>query len=239
LAKSNEQQVEAENRKRRGTMEMKGATERSKRKSSGLGIIWALWVAGLGLLLCGVNSPGADLEPKNLSILQGWSGDYPVSELGRLPEGQRTLPVGYLGDEKIFVGVWQAFKPGEKGPEVDFSNNLVVFSRNVDFYNRTSIVRVVLKDGVVEVLAIATLSSISIEDKVAMALAVIPRQGVQFIQAGNERIAVASPGPSAGPLNAAYTIEGKEVRLIDGHHEEPAAPGSATKIKTLVFGKPV
>ena len=44
---------------------------------------------------------------------------------------------------------------------------------------------------------------------------------------------------SGSPLNAAYIIEGKEVRLVHGRAEAEVAPGSATKIKTSVFGKPV
>jgi hypothetical protein len=44
---------------------------------------------------------------------------------------------------------------------------------------------------------------------------------------------------SGSLLNAVYIIEGKEVRLVDGHHEEQAAPGSVIKVKTSVFGKPV
>ncbi len=41
------------------------------------------------------------------------------------------------------------------------------------------------------------------------------------------------------PLNATYLIEGVAVRLMDGRCELPAAPGSATMIRTTVFGKPV
>ncbi len=39
-------------------------------------------------------------------------------------------------------------------------------------------------------LAMETMSAMPIEDKVAMALAVIPRAGVRFIASGNERIGV-------------------------------------------------
>ena len=183
--------------------------------------------------------PSARAESNDLPILQKWSGDYPVSELSRLPDGQRKTRVGFFGDERTFDAVLQAFKPGEKAPEVDFAINLVVFARNVDFYNRTSIARVILKDGVAEIIAIETRSAMPIEERVAMAMAVIPRTGVRFIKAGDERIPVASLTLSGDPLNATYTIEGKEVRLIDGHDEKQAAPGSATKIKTWVFGQPV
>jgi len=129
-------------------------------------------------------------EPKDIPILQKWSGDYPIVHLNRLPEGQKKSRIGYIGDAAIFATVWQAFKPGEKTPEVDFSRNFMVFSRNVDFYNRISIFKITLKDGVIEILAIETRSALPIEDKVAMALAVIPRAGVESIQIGNQQILV-------------------------------------------------
>ncbi len=42
-----------------------------------------------------------------------------------------------------------------------------------------------------------------------------------------------------GVLNATYTIENHQVLLLDGRAEVAAAPGSAVKITTAVFGKPV
>ena len=44
---------------------------------------------------------------------------------------------------------------------------------------------------------------------------------------------------SANPENASYRIEGKAVELIGGRNEVQAAPGSASKITTAVFGSPV
>jgi hypothetical protein len=41
------------------------------------------------------------------------------------------------------------------------------------------------------------------------------------------------------PLNATYLIEGTAVRLMDGRCDLPAAPGSAMKIRTAVWGLPV
>ena len=53
--------------------------------------------------------------------------------------------------------------------------------------------------------------------------------------------AQAEPPGSAfsGVLNATYIIEKRKVHLIDGRAEVQAAPGSAAKITTAVFGKPV
>ena len=129
-------------------------------------------------------------EPTDLPILQKWSGDYPVAHLDRLPQGKRKAGIGYIDDKTLFEGVWQVFKPGDPVPEVDFGTQIVVFYRNVTFYNRTNIVKIPLRDGIAEIIAIETRSALPIEDKVAMAMVVIPRAGVKFIQAGNERIPV-------------------------------------------------
>jgi hypothetical protein len=107
-----------------------------------------------------------------------------------LPPAQRDTRVGVLTNAAAFATVWEALRPDEAVPTVDFGKHIVVFSRNVQFYNRTSIAKVTLRDGVAEIIAIETMSAAPIEDKVAMALAVIPRQGVVFIEAGERRIAV-------------------------------------------------
>ena len=67
-------------------------------------------------------------------------------------------------------------------PSVDFANNLVVFHRNVVYYNRTNIFKVTLTEGVAEVLAMETMSAMPVEDRAAMAMAVIPRAGVKAIR---------------------------------------------------------
>ena len=219
---------------------MKAGTppERHRAQSSRF-LLFVLWIACSLLLNCAAAFAAQPGKAKDLSILQQWNGDYPVSALNRLPDGQRKSRVGYLGDAASFNGVWQAFKLDEQAPEVNFSTHLVLFCRNVEFYNRTAIAKVTLVDGVAEVIAIETLSAIPIEDKVAMALAVIPREGVNFIQAGEERIPVAAHESAADPMNCTYTIEKQEVRLVNGRSEGDAAPGSATKIETWVLGKPV
>jgi hypothetical protein len=138
-----------------------------------------------------VTPPAAkETLPRELPLLQKWSGDYPVADLDRLPPDQRQLSGGYIGNAMEFADLWQAFKPGEPLPEVDFDRNLVVFVRNTTFYNRVNIFKVTLRDGIAEVLAMETLSALPIEDRVAMALAVIPRTGVRFIAVGKDRVAV-------------------------------------------------
>ena len=180
---------------------------------------------------------------ENIVIL-AWSGDYPVKELDKLPEGQRVMPVGYIDDAKTFATVWQAFKPDEKLPEMDFSANLVIFVRNVNFYNKINVLKCTLKEGVAEVLAMETMSAMFIDDKVGMALAMVPRDGLKWIRAGDANIPVADnvKAPQSGaksPDQACYVIQDQEVCLKNGGFEVESAPGSAAKIKTEIFSQPV
>jgi hypothetical protein len=151
-----------------------------------------VWTAGLLFIwISGCSTVATDdSEPTDLAIIDRWSGDFPVARLNLLPDGQRRSRSGYIGDPQTFGAVWQAFKPGEEIPGVDFNRNLVIFSRNVDFYNRTNIMKVVLAGGDLEILAMETLSAMPIEDKAAMAMAVISRAGVKFILAGDTRVPV-------------------------------------------------
>ncbi len=128
--------------------------------------------------------------PATVTIAKKWDGDFPVSALKKLPRGQQKTPAGYIGDRSAFADVWKAFKPGEKIPSVDFKKNLVVFTRNVKFYNRKAITRVTLLDGVMEVQVVETVTSVPVTDKVAMAMAEVPRQGVKSLRAGDKFISV-------------------------------------------------
>lgn len=125
-----------------------------------------------------------------VEILKSWHGDYPVAQLNVLPEGQRESSGGYIDGAKTFEGVWKAFKPGEEVPEIDFKNNLVLFTRNTQFYNLTRIGKVDVTAGVAEVLAMETMSAMPIEDKVAMSLAVVPGKGIKAIQVRDKNIPI-------------------------------------------------
>jgi hypothetical protein len=130
-------------------------------------------------------------KTNNRPILQKWVGDYPVAQLDRLPVGQSQSRVGYIGDAETFASVWQVLKPGTALPQVDFNKNLVVFVRNVTLYHPTLVEKVTLKDGVAEIVAAQPLTPAEpIRDRVALGLAVVPREGLKFIQADSEQIPV-------------------------------------------------
>jgi hypothetical protein len=98
--------------------------------------------------------------------------------------------------------------------------------------------KVLLRDGVVEILTVETGSAFPIEDKVGIALAVIPRTGVKYIKAGSERIPVTgdSHASDSDPLNTTYIIGGQEIILQNGRSEVAIGPNSATKIRTSISG---
>ena len=200
--------------------------------------IFGLWFAVAFLLVGGGMAAG---HQKELHIIQDWRGDYPVSGLYRLPDGQQSKGMGYLSNVLQFTKFWQMFKGGEKVPDIDFKDQIVVFSRNVTFYNRIGILKVLLRDGVAEILTMETRSAFPIEDKVGMAIAVIPRAGVKYIKSGDERTPVTEDahGSASDPLNTTYTIEGEEITLKNGRSEVAIEPNSATKIRTFVIGKEV
>ena len=139
-------------------------------------------VIGLSCLVACTPVAVQSSEPQNLTPSATWSGDYPIAALDQLPPGQQQNRAGYIGDVGTFAKVWQNFMPEAALPAVDFANNLVVFHRNVVYYNRTNIFKVTLTEGVAEVLAMETMSAMPVEDRAAMAMAVIPRAGVKAIR---------------------------------------------------------
>jgi hypothetical protein len=179
--------------------------------------------------------------PTELAVVQEWRGDYPVSELHRLPEGQRASHIGYLNNTEQLMKIWPFLKPRQEVPRIDFSTHIVIFTRNVSFYNRTAIAKVMLRDGVAEILAMETMSALPIEDYVAMALAVIPRMGVTAIAAGKEKIPITSNphGSAVDPLNTVYTVEGNKIALHNGRSEIAIRPDTATRARTFITGNPV
>jgi hypothetical protein len=123
-------------------------------------------------------------------ILQSWQGDYPTAKINLLPDNQRENTVGFIGNIETFKAVWNAFKPEELLPVIDFNSNFVIFAKNTEFYNRIRIGKVNVTNGVADVLAMETMSAMPIEDKVAMSLVVIPRQGITGIKSGDKIIQI-------------------------------------------------
>jgi uncharacterized membrane protein len=150
-------------------------------------------------VLIGFNNPFVEMEtladvsqanPVTATILQSWHGDYPVAQLNLLPEKQRDRAVGYIEDAMTFEIIWKAFKPGEPVPTVDLRKNIVLFSRNTQFYNRISIGKINVTNGVAEILAMETMSAMPIEEKVGMSMALVSRKGIESIRTADGLVVI-------------------------------------------------
>ena len=163
-----------------------------KRRNFIFGIILLLIMAGCCQRGTGREDQRVRFVPftGEAQILQSWQGDYPVSRLDQFPPKQRERGVGFFNSPETFKNVWENFNPGKALPEIDFSRHLVIFSRNREYYNRIKIGKVDVKDGVAEVLAMETMSAIPIEDKFAISIAVVFRQGIIALKSGEEIIPV-------------------------------------------------
>ena len=131
-----------------------------------------------GLTGCCLSNTGTTSKPD-------LSQPFTAVASGRAParaKDQREHGVGCIKDAETFEAVWKVFKPGDAVPEIDFRANMVLFVRNMQFYNRISIGQVNITDGVAEVLAMETMSARPIEDRAAMSLAVISRKGITAVQ---------------------------------------------------------
>jgi hypothetical protein len=126
----------------------------------------------------------------DIKILQSWQGNYPSNQLNLLPEGQREQVVGYINDTELFSVIWQHFKPGEDTPAIDFNTHLVLFVRNTMYYNRISIGKITMNNGVLDVLAMETMSAMPIEENVALSLAMIPLKGITAINVGDKKVTI-------------------------------------------------
>ena len=119
------------------------------------------------------------------------SGDLPVTALSRLPVGQQDQPVGYLNSQQQLDAVLPLIAGAGKAlPKVDFTSQIVLFSRNTVFYNRLSIGQVSRSGATLRVLAMETMSARPIEDKVAISLVVIERNGARYIEGGEQKITI-------------------------------------------------
>lgn len=142
------------------------------------------------LLLYGCAATATSSSRVNVALLEKWSGDYPVTQLFRLPAGQLDSAVGYIDSMETFLPIWRVYMPTEILPSVDFSKHIVVFTRNVQFYNNLSILTVTLTENTAEIGVLKTMSTRMIEDRAVLAMAVIPRGNITTIKLGDSTVAV-------------------------------------------------
>lgn len=128
----------------------------------------------------------ASAENTTWVVREKWSGVFPVGRLHVLPKEQRLRRVGYLDNQKLWTSVWQAWKPQQKRPQVDFDKQMIVFIKNVRFLNRLSRPTVSLQDGTLLVRAAETRSARPIRNQVFCLMFPVPRRGIGGITDGKE-----------------------------------------------------
>ena len=116
------------------------------------------------------------------NVLRSWDGGYPVSDLDLLPAAVRTAAVGYISDPDTLAAVWAVFQPGLPPPDVDFTQEIILFVRNVDFYNQLSIIQVPLDQGVARPVVRTTHTATPITDTVAMSMVLVERYGIVGVE---------------------------------------------------------
>jgi len=128
----------------------------------------------------------ASAEDKTLIIREKWSGVFPVGRLHVLPAEQRLRRVGYLDNQKLWTATWQAWKPQQKQPQIDFDKQIIVFIKNVRFLNRLSRPTASLKQATLLVRAAETRSARPIRNQVFCLMFPVPRSGITAITDGKE-----------------------------------------------------
>lgn len=127
----------------------------------------------------------------SVQILGTLNGDLPVSSLRMFPTELQEQPVGYLSNQKQLDAVLQSIQAGGKSlPVVDFSSQIILFTKNTVYYNRLSIGQIVRKGETLTILAMETRSAMPITDKVAISLVIIERDGAEFIDAGKTKVTI-------------------------------------------------
>ena len=198
-------------------------------------LLFCILILSTSTIIC-----AQDFTTEKVPIVKSWQDDYPVSSLDLLPKTQRHSHLGYIGEHGDFEDIWKRLKPNEPMPIVDFEKNIVLFYRNLSFYNKAAIGSVLIKDAALDVLVRETMTSMPIEDKVFMVLALIPRTGAIYLNANQEKVfIVPSLKRDEGALNASYTIEGKVVTFKGGLSVIDGPAHSNSDVRSMIVASPV
>jgi hypothetical protein len=85
-------------------------------------LFMAFEIAPTAIAENGGNGDNVPSAAATVPILNHWIGEYPVARLDQLSEAQRDTPIGFINDPDIFRAVWQAFKPKDEPPKLDFDH---------------------------------------------------------------------------------------------------------------------
>jgi len=134
-----------------------------------------------------------------LPVIERWSGQYPVSELHRMPEEQMINGTGFVNNTAAWNEIWHGANQSD-APAVDFHVEIVCFAHNVEFLNIVHVTAGTVDDeGVVDVLAMQTKTARPIDDFVYWSAGTIPIAGLTHLRVAGDTLDLAvlpEPGTS-------------------------------------------
>jgi len=115
-------------------------------------------------------------------------------QLVRLPERFRETPYGIIDRDSELEAIWPGFHSYDGGsvsmPSVDFADQLIVFVRNTQFYNRIHLGTVNIIEGKGEIVTMETRSALPLIDKASFAMMVLNRKDVSQLRFGDQWLAL-------------------------------------------------
>jgi uncharacterized lipoprotein YbaY len=140
-------------------------------------------------------------------FLDQWSGRFPTKELARLPEGMQDTPAGFIADEAAFARLWEAWKPSQKRPAVDFKTSLVLFAvdRDPQYSPGPMAIMALMKDGVLTVMrgGLSAEKPVPAGETCGLVAAEVSRAGVRGVSCDADKVVpVPPPGQDAAAAPA-------------------------------------
>ena len=140
------------------------------------------------------NSLAPDSAPRRTPAFTTFHGDFLLLQLVRLPERFRETPYGIIDRDSELEAIWPGFHSYDGGsvsmPSVDFADQLIVFVRNTQFYNRIHLGTVNIIEGKGEIVTMETRSALPLIDKASFAMMVLNRKDVSQLRFGDQWLAL-------------------------------------------------
>jgi hypothetical protein len=141
-----------------------------------------------------VTSPAATAMPDTrIEPNQTWSGDLATAQMGTVALGRSAEGFALVTSLTDWQALWALYQPKAAVPSVDFTTHFVVCLRNTEFYNRMRLGMGLVQKGVLEPLAMETMSARPIEDQVAVTFASFPRQGITSVKFRQTTLPLTAP----------------------------------------------
>jgi hypothetical protein len=185
-----------------------------------LAALGSAWNADFGMGI-------ARAEEREAPMLGRWEGLYPAHRLDLLSDAQRPTAAGCISDPATFAAVWKAWKPRDARPRVDFRTSALLFARNLRYLDHLCIEKVILRNGIASLSTVETKSSIPMEARCHLSIALVSRRGIAKLDTGEGVIDLPpAPGATATRVERPETGGAGTLYATIGGVERPIAKGA-------------